>query len=99
MSTREALLTTRFNEAEAHTPRMRIQDVQARSRPTRFNEAEAHAPRMPTPKSCSPLRRAGFNEAEAHTPRMLPRYNPLVVKAILADFRAICAATGKISRI
>jgi hypothetical protein len=67
---------------------------------SRFNEAEADGPRMRSLVSITKdSSLSGFNEAEADGPRMLPNYNPLVVKAILADFRAIVAATGKISWI
>jgi hypothetical protein len=89
-----------FNEAEAHTPRMRIFLHGLRQYRASFNKAEAHTPRMRrSASSSSPATISSFNEAEAHTPRMLPNYNPLAVKAILADFRAIGAVTGKISWI
>jgi hypothetical protein len=56
--------------------------------PRSFNEAEAHAPRMPFVDRQLAFSAYCFNEAEAHAPRMPPPYNPLVVKAISAGFRA-----------
>ncbi len=61
----------RFNEAEAHAPRMRWPADPARSHRRGFNEAEAHAPRMPSGSSPDRRPMARFNEAEAHAPRML----------------------------
>ena len=36
----------RFNEAEAHAPRIHIDGESLRGEAARFNEAEAHAPRI-----------------------------------------------------
>ncbi len=63
--------TPRFNEAEAHAPRMPGGDQPgADDIAPRFNEAEAHAPRMRYRHGRPARPGARFNEAEAHAPRM-----------------------------
>ena len=62
---------TRFNEAEAFTPRIPCQKgALSVSRQSRFNEAEAFTPRILRLRNRSVRARRCFNEAEAFTPRI-----------------------------
>ena len=66
------LVANCFNEAEAHAPRILIQNQSTFYLCPSFNEAEAHAPRIHVIGAGGNGSIASFNEAEAHAPR-IPR--------------------------
>ena len=67
---RERANYCRFNEAEAHAPRILPQEKAIAGSVMSFNEAEAHAPRIQAHLLHHQTVRARFNEAEAHAPRI-----------------------------
>ena len=81
--TNDARFTSRFNEAEARTPRIHTADSDPRS-PRRFNEAEARTPRIPATSASS--------VATRHDASMRPR------RARLGYGRRLAAADADGSR-
>ena len=61
---------SRFNEAEAFTPRIPLDAQRTPRYARRFNEAEAFTPRIRLALVWASHDPLGFNEAEAFTPRI-----------------------------